>query len=126
MFHRNTEKLESLVGSESAFKGDITTKGTIRIDGSVEGNVEADWVVLGEKANVKGDISARGVVVGGRIEGNLRVREICELKNKCEIYGEITTPKLTVAEGAVFDGKSTMKKEELKVVDLFVKEKTSN
>jgi cytoskeletal protein CcmA (bactofilin family) len=126
MFHRNTEKLESLVGAESTFRGDITTKGTIRIDGTVEGSVEADWVVLGEKADVKGDVSARGVVVGGRVEGNLRVGEICEIKNKGEIYGEITTPKLTVAEGAVFDGKSSMKKEDSKVVDLLVvKEKTS-
>jgi cytoskeletal protein CcmA (bactofilin family) len=126
MFHRNTEKLESLVGAESTFRGDITTKGTIRIDGTVEGSVEADWVVPGEKADVKGDVSARGVVVGGRVEGNLRVGEICEIKNKGEIYGEITTPKLTVAEGAVFDGKSSMKKEDSKVVDLLVvKEKTS-
>lgn len=125
MFHRNTEKLESLVGVESTFKGDITTKGTIRIDGSVEGNVEADWVVLGEKGLVKGDVLARGVVVGGRVEGNLRVREICEIKNKGVLYGEIVSAKLTIAEGAVFDGRSTMKKEEVKVVDLFVKEKSS-
>jgi cytoskeletal protein CcmA (bactofilin family) len=124
MFHRNTEKLESLVGAESTFKGDIATTGTIRIDGTVEGNVEADWVVLGEKALIKGDVSARGVVVGGRVEGNLRVREICEIKNKGELYGEIVTAKLTVAEGGVFDGRSTMRKEEAKVVDLFVKEKT--
>ncbi|MDA8431491.1 MAG: polymer-forming cytoskeletal protein [Nitrospiraceae bacterium] len=123
MFHRNTEKLESLVGAESTFKGDISTKGTIRIDGTVEGNVEADWVVLGEKAFVKGDVSARGVIVGGKVEGNLRVREICELKNKGELYGEIVTLKLTVAEGAIFDGRSTMSKEEAKVVDLFVKGK---
>ena len=124
MFHRNTEKLESLVGAESTFKGDISAKGTVRIDGTVEGNVEADWVVLGEKGLVKGDVSSRGVIVGGRIEGNLRVREICEIKNKGELYGEIITAKLTVAEGAIFDGKSTMSKEEGKVVDLFVKEKT--
>jgi cytoskeletal protein CcmA (bactofilin family) len=124
MFHKNTEKLESLVGTESTVKGDITTNGTVRIDGTVEGNVEADWVVLGEKALIKGDVSARGVIVGGRVEGNLRVREICEIKNKGELYGEIVTAKLTIAEGAVFDGRSTMRNEEAKVVDLFVKEKT--
>ncbi len=124
MFHRNSEKLESLVGTETTVRGDITTKGTIRIDGSVEGNVQADWVVLGEKSNIKGNVSARGVVVGGRVEGNLKVTEICEIKNKGEIYGEIITPKLAVAEGAVFDGKSTMKKEEGKAAP-FVNEKPS-
>jgi cytoskeletal protein CcmA (bactofilin family) len=125
VFHRNTEKLESLVGAESTFTGNIKTKGTIRIDGTVEGNVEADWVVLGDKAVVKGDVSARGVIVGGRVEGNLKVREICEIKNKGEFYGEIITTKLMIAEGAVFDGRSTMKKEDLKVADLIVKEKNA-
>ncbi len=123
MFHRNTEKLESLVGSDSVFRGNITTKGTLRVDGQVEGNIEADWVVLGEKACVKGDIAARGVVIGGRVEGNLTAREICEVRNKGQIFGEIVTTKLVIAEGAVFDGKSTMRREEPKVVELFAKEK---
>jgi cytoskeletal protein CcmA (bactofilin family) len=122
MFHRNTEKLESLVGAESSFKGDICTKGTIRIDGCVEGNIGADWVILGEKSTVKGDISARGVVVGGKVQGNLTVKEICEIRNKGEIIGELMTAKLVIAEGGIFDGRSNMRKEEPKVVELFSKE----
>ncbi|MGQ9569851.1 MAG: polymer-forming cytoskeletal protein [Thermodesulfovibrionales bacterium] len=49
MFHRNKEKLESFIGANSNFKGDINTKGTLRIDGNIEGNVNADWVILSEK-----------------------------------------------------------------------------
>ena len=71
MFSRNTEKLESFVGSASHFKGDIKTKGTLRIDGALDGNVEADWLVLGEKAHVKGNVTACGVIVGGKIEGTI-------------------------------------------------------
>jgi cytoskeletal protein CcmA (bactofilin family) len=122
MFHRNTEKLESLIGAESSFKGNICTKGTLRIDGNVEGNVEADWVILGEKSLVTGNIAARGVIVGGKVQGNLSIKEICEIKNKGEISGELSTGKLVVAEGGTFDGKSTMKKEDAKVVELFSKE----
>jgi cytoskeletal protein CcmA (bactofilin family) len=122
MFHRNTEKLESLVGVDSSFKGDICTKGTLRIDGNIEGNIEADWVILGEKSRVRGDITARGVVVGGKVQGNLTVREICEIRNKGEIFGELSTAKLVIAEGGIFDGRSTMRKEETKVVELFSKE----
>jgi cytoskeletal protein CcmA (bactofilin family) len=122
MFHRNTEKLESLVGVDSSFKGDICTKGTLRIDGNIEGNIEADWVILGEKSRVRGDIIARGVVVGGKVQGNLTVREICEIRNKGEIFGELSTAKLVIAEGGIFDGRSTMRKEETKVVELFSKE----
>lgn len=47
MFHRNKEKLESFVGINSNFKGDMDTKGTLRIDGTMDGNVTTDWVILG-------------------------------------------------------------------------------
>lgn len=123
MFHKNTEKLESLIGSNSSVKGEIDTKGTLRIDGTVEGNVSADWVVIGEKGQIRGDITARGIVVGGRVEGNLRAKEIVEIKNKGQICGEIFTSKLTITEGAFFDGRSSMLKEESKVIELLAKEK---
>jgi cytoskeletal protein CcmA (bactofilin family) len=118
MFHRNTEKLESLIGSSSLFKGEIETSGTLRIDGSVEGQVSADWVVIGEKGRIRGDITARGIVVGGRVDGNLSAKEIVEIKSKGQVHGEVISSKLMVAEGAIFDGKSTMQREDSKVVEL--------
>lgn len=123
MFHRNTEKLESFIGSNSSFKGEIDSKGTLRVDGIVEGNINADWVVLGESSHVKGDISARGIVVGGRVDGNLKAKEIVEIKSKGQICGDIFSVKLTIAEGAIFDGRSSMHKDEGKVVELIYKEK---
>jgi cytoskeletal protein CcmA (bactofilin family) len=124
MFHKNTEKLESVIGGNSKFKGVIETKGTLRIDGVVEGNVTADWVVVGETARMTGDISARGIVIGGRVDGNLRAKEIVEIKNKGQVCGEIFTAKLNIAEGAIFDGRSSMQKAESNVVELIAMEKT--
>jgi len=121
MFTRNTEKLESFVGSNSNFKGDIETKGTLRIDGTMDGNVNADWVIIGEKALLKGNISARGIIVGGQIEGNLTAAEIIEVKSKGRVHGDISTTKLTVAEGGLFDGRSTMGKGESKIVEFQAK-----
>ncbi|MDA8079732.1 MAG: polymer-forming cytoskeletal protein [Nitrospiraceae bacterium] len=123
MFHRNTEKLESLIGSNSRFKGEIETSGTIRVDGTVEGQVAADWIVIGEQGRIKGNISARGIVVGGRVDGDLQAKEIVEIKNKGQVHGEVLTNKLMIAEGAVFEGRSTMQKEESKVVELPIKER---
>ncbi len=118
MFHKNTEKLESLVGSNSIVKGEIESKGTLRADGSVEGNISADWVVVGEKAQIKGNITARGIVIGGKVEGNLKAKEIVEIKNKGQVYGEVYTPKLTIAEGGIFDGRSSMQQDESNIVEL--------
>lgn len=123
MFHKNTEKLESFVGENTTFKGNIDTKGTLRIDGRIEGDVSADWVIVGEKAQVKGNINGRGIVVGGRVDGNLRAKEIIEIRNKGQVYGEIFSSKLSVSEGAFFDGKSSMQRDDSKVVELQAKEK---
>lgn len=124
MFTKNTEKLESFVGASSTFKGDIVSKGTLRIDGTTEGSIEADWLIVGEKAMVKGNVLARGIIVGGRIEGNATAKEILEIKSKGHILGDIVTNKLTVSEGGILDGRSTVYREDQKVVELHAKEKT--
>jgi cytoskeletal protein CcmA (bactofilin family) len=121
MFTKNTEKLESLIGANSKFKGDIDTKGTLRIDGSMEGNVNADWVILGEKACLKGDVTARGIIVGGRVDGNLKAKEIVEIKSKAQVSGDINASKLTIIEGGMFDGRSSMHKDESKIVEFQTK-----
>jgi len=124
MFHKNTEKLESFIGCNTFFKGDIDTKGTLRVDGSIEGNITADWVIVGEQARITGNISARGIVIGGKMDGNVKAKEIVEIKNKGQINGEIMSKKLVVAEGGIFEGKSTMPREESKVIELQAAEKS--
>ncbi len=123
MFSKNTEKLESFVGVNSHFKGDIKTKGTLRIDGTVEGNIETDWLILGETAHLKGDATARGIIIGGRVDGNIKAKEIIEMKSKGQVIGEITTSKLSIAEGALFEGRSSMHREESNVIELQMEER---
>lgn len=108
MFTKRSEKLESFVGENSHFTGNIETKGTVRIDGFLEGNIQADWVILGEKANIKGNIVARGIVVGGKIEGNLLAREVVDVKAQGVISGDIETGKFLVVEGGVLNGRVSM------------------
>ncbi len=118
MFHKNTEKLESFIGGNSAFKGDVDSRGTLRVDGVVEGNITADWLIVGEKAHITGDITARGIIIGGKIDGNVKAKEIVEIKSKGNLSGEIITKKLVIAEGGIFEGASTMPREEPKVIEL--------
>ncbi|UCE80100.1 MAG: polymer-forming cytoskeletal protein [Nitrospiraceae bacterium] len=123
MFHKNHEKLESFLGTNTVFKGEIETRGTLRVEGTIEGNINADWVIVGEKSHINGDITARGIVVGGRVDGNLKGKDIVEIKNKGQIHGQIFTSKLSIVEGAIFDGKSSMHAEEAKIIELQTKEK---
>lgn len=121
-----TDKIETFVGNNSTFKGEISTSGTIRVDGTVEGNIISDWVVLGEKGNIKGDVTSGGVIVGGRIEGNVKAKEIIEIKNKGKVIGDILTPKLTIVEGGVIEGSTSMRAEGSNVVELQKPEKPEN
>jgi cytoskeletal protein CcmA (bactofilin family) len=110
MFGKNSQKLETIVGDGSEVKGELNGKGTVRIDGVVEGNICADWVIVGESGKIKGNVKTRGMVVAGKVEGNIEADEIVELKPKAHVSGEIRTGRLAVSEGAVFDGQSRMKK----------------
>jgi len=103
-----SKKLETIVGKDSEFRGEIAVTGTVRVDGSLEGDVRADWVVVGETGRIKGNVRSRGTVTGGRIEGNIDASEITELKPGSNVRGEIRTVKLVISEGAVFDGISRM------------------
>ncbi len=119
MFDKKNEKLESIIGSNTKIEGNISTKGTLRIDGRLTGNIETDWLIIGEKAFVKGNVSVAGVAVAGYLEGNVSSKEIIELKRTGQIRGDVATAKLVVIEGGMVDGKISMQqKEGGKVVEL--------
>jgi cytoskeletal protein CcmA (bactofilin family) len=109
MFGKGSRTLETIVGNDTRIAGKVSVKGTIRVDGIVEGDVEADWVVVGEAGKIQGNTRARGVVVGGSVEGNIEAAESVELREKATMVGEIHAPKLGISEGAVFDGRARMK-----------------
>lgn len=122
MFLKKNNKLEALIGHNSEFKGDITANGTLRIDGKLTGNIIADSVILGDGAYVAGDIKARCVVIGGRVEGNVNADELVEIKHTGKLQGDIHTSTLSVAEGGIFEGRSIIQKDETKVIDFPNKE----
>lgn len=108
MFGKESKKLETIIGSGTRVAGKLCVDGTVRIDGLLEGDIEAGWVVVGETGKIRGNTRTRGMVVGGELEGNIDAAEIVELKEKARVTGEIRAPRLSVSEGAVFDGRSRM------------------
>lgn len=110
MFGRSSTRLETVIGADSSIRGELTIQGTVRVDGAVEGDIRADWVIVGETGKIRGNVHARTVVVGGRIDGNIDAAEIVELKDRAQVVGEICTGKLSMTEGALFEGQSSMKK----------------
>ena len=110
MFGKKEPPLEVIIGTESNIKGDLTTRGVVKLDGIIEGRVKADWLIVGEAGRVKGEITSRGVVVYGKIEGSITTTEITDIRPDAAVEGDIYTTKLIVSEGAFFDGRSHMKR----------------
>jgi len=121
MLSKNAEKLESFVGSNARIKGEMTVEGTLRLDGAIEGALNADCVILSEKAMVKGDIAAQKIVIAGTVEGNLRAKELVEIQSKGKVLGGVFTQKLSVIEGGEINGKIEMKMKESQIIDLEAK-----
>lgn len=94
--------------------GDITTKGEIRIDGTLDGNLQATGkVVIGNTGKIKGQISCKNCDVQGIIEGKIEVEQLLSLKRSSSITGDIITNQLGIEPGAKFNGTCSMKKNEL-------------
>ncbi len=108
--NRKQQKLEVIIGSETVFRGELESKGTVRVDGRMEGNVIADSLIIGDGGMITGDAKVREMIVGGRIVGNIRSTEGVEIQQKGEVYGDISSIRLTIAEGGRFDGRSTMQR----------------
>jgi cytoskeletal protein CcmA (bactofilin family) len=60
------------IGEDLAITGDVTSKGELRIDGRVQGNVHCLSLILGENSEIKGDVKAEEVLIRGRLIGSVR------------------------------------------------------
>jgi cytoskeletal protein CcmA (bactofilin family) len=110
--------VETIVGREASLRGSYNSKGSIRVDGELYGNVTSeDGVIVGERGMIRGNIVAKSVVVGGKVKGNVTAYQRLELQGTAQVEGDISTPILQVEEGAFYEGNCQME-EASKVVDM--------
>jgi len=99
----------NLVGVGTTIEGKIKSKGSVRIDGKLIGDVQANEnLFVGESGEVDGTVTARNITIGGKLKGGVTASEKLVFESKSQVRGEIKAAKLIIDEGAVFDGKCTM------------------
>jgi cytoskeletal protein CcmA (bactofilin family) len=99
----------SVLDAQLTVRGDIDTEGTLRVDGRLDGSIRrADIVVIGEGATVVGDISAREVIVGGSVQGNVTATTRIELQPSAVVTGDIDAGAIMIQEGCVVQGRLTV------------------
>jgi len=100
----NENKLAGLIDMDSEFKGDLTFKGSFRIEGHFKGTINSDsLLVIGERGKVEADVKVGQLIINGEIRGTLQATEKIEIHNKGRVFGTILSPVLLVEEGAYLE-----------------------
>lgn len=105
----NTGKPETVIGANTRFVGTLTSDGNMRIDGSVEGDVEVlGNLIVGETGRVIATIKAQNVHVSGAVKGEVTAMDKLEISPTGKVWGDITVAALQIDPGGLFRGQSTM------------------
>ena len=93
----------SIISADVVMRGNVNSVGEIQFDGSLEGDLKAGSLIIGEKAIVKGEVICETVTVRGRVEGGIRAKSV-SLASTAHIQGDILHSSLSVETGAHFEG----------------------
>jgi cytoskeletal protein CcmA (bactofilin family) len=93
----------SIISTDMTIQGSLSSNGDIQIDGRVEGDVRSVGLVIGEKAEVHGEIYAEDVTVRGKVVGQIRARKVL-LAATSRVEGDILHEAFAVESGAFFEG----------------------
>jgi cytoskeletal protein CcmA (bactofilin family) len=98
------------IGKSISIKGDLSGNEDLVIEGKVEGKVDLpnNQLTIGANRSVKAEVKAKTVIVVGKVAGNVNGTERIEIQATGVVDGDVTAPRLVVAEGAVVNGSIQM------------------
>lgn len=104
-----TGAINAVLDKGAEFEGKLTFEGTVRIGGKFHGEIFTnDVLVIGEGAEVNAEIDAAVVIISGTVTGNIFARERVVAHPPAIIKATVTTPSLRIDEGVVFEGSTSM------------------
>jgi cytoskeletal protein CcmA (bactofilin family) len=100
-------RVAAWIGASIVIRGDLTSSEDMTIAGQVEGDVavKEHTLVIAPRARIRGNITARAVAVHGEVMGTITAERRVEVGESGSVEGDIITPRMVVAEGAVLHGR---------------------
>lgn len=100
------------IGGSIVVKGDLTSSEDTTIAGRIEGDVtvRGHTLVIAPQARIRGDIVAGAVTVHGEVRGSITAQRKVEVGGTGSVDGNITAPRMAVAEGAALHGRLELAK----------------
>jgi cytoskeletal protein CcmA (bactofilin family) len=103
--------VDSFLGDRSRLEGTLTFNGTLTLHGKFKGRIKGgEEVVLGIDSASEAEVEAERVAVHGKLLGRVTAARKVEIHGKAEVEADIVTPTLVIHEGALIEGKCSMKK----------------
>jgi excisionase family DNA binding protein len=102
---------EKVLEVDASMQGTLIFKDyvNLRINGTFEGVLNTKGsLMIGENAVVNADITGESIIIAGKVSGNITALKDLKLISPARVIGDIKTPSLSIAEGAIFDGTSRM------------------
>jgi cytoskeletal protein CcmA (bactofilin family) len=100
---------ESVISSQSTFKGEINGSAGAHVLGTLEGDIHSEGLVrAGKTAKIKGNIHCPYVILEGELNGDILSARQVELRTKARMRGNIKTEMLAIADGCFFEGQIRM------------------
>lgn len=124
MFNKQSEKgglreVETIIGPSVKVKGNFIGQGNIVVEGILEGNLKtSNNLFVGDKAKVMANIEAKEATISGEVAGNIKVKGYLEIASTAKIIGDIEASSLSIARGALLNGKCLMPAEEKHVKEV--------
>ncbi len=115
-------EIETVIGKNTAIKGEISGSGNVRVDGKIEGGMDIQGdAVIGSTGEVIGNIKAQNLLIAGTVKGNVDTSGSLNIFASGELLGDAKTVAFSMEEGGIFRGRSEMaskKKETAGVVEM--------
>ena len=110
--YRGMEKGPVNIGKSVVIKGELTGSEDLTIEGHVEGKIELRQNVLtvGPNGKIKAQVFAKSIVILGEVTGNVTATEKVDLRDNGSVDGDISAPRVAIAEGAHFRGSIDMQR----------------
>ena len=101
-------KIETIIGPNAHFRGDVQSDGGVRVDGIFEGSIDITGnLVIGEGAKIIAEIRANNISISGAVKGNIFGNRV-EILESGRVWGDLQIKSLLLNEGAYLRGQTTM------------------
>jgi cytoskeletal protein CcmA (bactofilin family) len=97
--------MNTLVGHGTVVEGTLNVSSSMRVDGKIAGQVTcSDSLLVGKTGVLEASVKVKNATIGGRVDGDIVASEVVILESNSTVLGDVTTKKLIIEEGAVFNG----------------------